>query len=515
MKKYFYAWPIAFMSLAAVILISCNKQLEVPSSRQASEEGHWTRFEDARAGLISMYGLFRAAVADNNGYWVLGELRSGDFQVVSRPDLKAVVDGNLNASFPLISEVTNWRRFYAVINACNVFIERVNGCLADPRYTQSYYKVDVAQARAVRAFAYYMLVRTWGDVPLVTSTGEGNFENFARTNKDAVLGFAKNELIDVANRLPYMYSTVDADLVYPPNYYGKSASDWKNTLLGRLSAYAILAHIAALQGDYFNTAVYSQFVIDNAAKVNLTRVSTTQLTGELFLFNTSNVSWNQLINFNFIYERGESSTAGHIEQLTLANTTAFPMSKQLPDIYVNKDSIAVLFPRINGNDQRFGFNPLNGLPTEAYFENFSSVVPVFKKIRVVDGGGGDGTFAKFNSSIIFTRLEEMILLNAEALAVLGRGDEAIQKLNSVRSNRGITGLNYTPDLDLISEIFAERRRELLGEGWRWYDLVRYNKLKRNNAKFTELIDKGGIYWPIAQEVIKRNPNIRQNSYWNQ
>lgn len=514
MKKYFNQCAVAALTLATIMVSSCNKQLDVSSTRQASESGHWTKYEDARAGLVGMYGLFRAALADNNAHWILGELRSGDFQSVSRPDLKAVIDGNLNASFPLVNEVTNWRRFYAIINACNVFIERVEGCLADPRYTQSYYKLDIAQARALRAFAYYMLVRTWGDVPLVTSTGEGSFESLPRSNKDAVLGFAKNELIDVANRLPYQYSTVDVDLVYPPNYYGKAAADWKNTLLGRLSAYAILAHISALQGDYINTAVYSQFVLDNASRARLTTVSTAQMVGELFLFNTSNVSWNQMIGFNFIYERGESTTSGHIEQLTLANTTSFPMSKQLPDIYVNKDSIAVLFPRSNGNDQRFGFNPLNGLATEAYFENFSSAIPVFKKIRVINGGSGDGAFAKYNSSIIFTRLEELTLLNAEALVVLGRGEEAIQKLNALRSNRGIAGLNYTtPGLDLLKEIFAERRRELLGEGWRWFDLVRYNKLKRDNPAFNTLIDQGGIYWPIAQDVLNRNSNIQQNSYW--
>ncbi len=153
------------------------------------------------------------------------------------------------------------------------------------------------------------------------------------------------------------------------------------------------------------------------------------------------------------------------------------------------------------------------MATEAYFENYSSAIPVFKKIRVVDGGGGDGTFAKYNSSIVFTRLEELTLLNAEALTVLGRGEEAIQKLNAIRSNRGIAGLNYTPNLDLLKEIFAERRRELLGEGWRWFDLVRYNKLKRDNAAFNTLIDREGIYWPIAQDVLNRNPNIQQNSYW--
>jgi hypothetical protein len=53
----------------------------------------------------------------------------------------------------------------------------------------------------------------------------------------------------------------------------------------------------------------------------------------------------------------------------------------------------------------------------------------------------------------------------------------------------------------------------MGEGWRWYDLVRQNRIKRTNPAFNELIDKGGIYWPIAQEVLNRNSKIKQNSYW--
>ncbi|WP_018626948.1 RagB/SusD family nutrient uptake outer membrane protein [Niabella aurantiaca] len=516
MKRIFYIQVSFIVAVFGTVLMSaCNKQLEVPSTRQASEENHWTRYEDARAGLIGMYGLFRAALADNNGYWILGELRNGDFQAVSRPDLKAVVSGNLNASFPLINDVSDWRRFYAIINAANIFIDRAKGCLADTRYTESYYKLDVAQARAIRAFAYYMLVRTWGDVPLITSTGEGDFKALPRTDKNTVLSFAKNELLEASQRLPYQYSITDPDLVFPPFYYGNASADWKNTLLGKLSVYAILAHIAALQGNYVDVAVYSQFVLDNASKARLTTVSTSELTEDLFLFSTSEVSWNQMIGFNFIYERGESSTSGHIEQLTLANTTKFPMSKQLPDIYVPKDSISVLFPRANGNDARFGFNPDNGLPTEAYFENYSSAIPVFKKIRVVAGGSGSGQFAVYNSSIVFTRLEEIALLNAEALVILGRGEDALQRVNTLRANRNIEGVIYTPGMDVLSEVFAERRRELLGEGWRWYDLVRYNKIKRNDPAFNDLIDRGGIYWPVSQAVLNANPNIVQNPYWKQ
>jgi starch-binding outer membrane protein, SusD/RagB family len=512
-----YAGKLKFSLPVAVLLcisLSCNKQLDVQSSRQADESGHWTKYEDARSGLIGLYGLFRAAVADKNAHWLWGELRQGDFQSVFRPDLKAVIEGKLNASFPTLESITNWRRFYAVINACNLFIERVDGCLADKRYTESYYKLDIAQARAIRAFAYFYMVRIWGDVPLITESNDGAFDALPRTSKDVVLSFAEQELIAAAPRLPFLYSGVDPEQIYPNNYYGAAQDVWLNAPFTRLAAYAILSHIAAWQGRYLDVAVYTEYIINNFTRSNLTMVSTNQLSGSLF--NAGAGNYNQLVGFNFIQTRGETTSEGHFEQLTLANTVSYPMSKQLPDIYVSKDSIASIFPNRDPYDQRFGVDTSSraNLQFTAYFENYSAEIPVFKKIRVVDGSNGNsGEFAVFNSSIIFTRLEEIRLLRAEALAVLGQADAAIQQLNAVRANRGVSPVLNGPSVDLITEIFAERRRELMGEGWRWYDQVRYNRLKRNNPAFNVLLDNGGIYWPIAEDVMTRNPMITQNPFW--
>lgn len=495
---------------------ACNKQLDIQSSRQADEKGHWDSYEDARSGLIGLYGLLRAAVADNNAHWMWGELRNGDFQSVYRPDLKAVIEGNLNASFPTIEAVTNWRRFYAVINASNLFIERVAGCKADQRYTESYYKLDVAQARAIRAFTYFYMARIWGDVPLIINTKEGSFDELPRTSQATVLSFAEQELIAVAPNLPFLYSGIDPAQIFPNNYYGYNSSQWLNAPITRLAAYAMLAHIAAWQGRYIDVAVYTEFVVNNATKSNLSLVTTTNLVTTLFNSGVNN-NYNQLVGFSFNRNMGETTSEGHIEQLTLATTTLYPMSKQLPEIYVSKDSIAAAFPRSNGGtDQRFGVDPLSVQQTiyTNYFENYSAAVPVFKKIRVVDGNVGNaGQFAVFNSSIVFTRLEEIKLLRAEALAVLGQTDASYQELNGIRSIRGLASISPAPSRDLLTEVFAERRRELMGEGWRWYDLVRFNRLKRTNPAFNELIDKGGVYWPIAQEVLNRNSKITQNSYW--
>lgn len=519
--KICFKYILVLFLAGGLAMSSCNKQLDVDSTRQQNEANQWQSYEDARSGLMGLYGLFRAAIADNNAHWLWGELRQGDFESLQRPDLKAIIEGNLNASYPVIEQITNWRRFYAVINACNLYIDRVPNVLQDKRYTESYLKLDIAQARTIRAFAYFYMVRIWGDVPLITEPNEGRFEALPRTSADKVLAFASQEIIESAPRLPFLYSGADPEQKFPANYYGNLQEYWANTPFNRLGAYAILSHISAWRGLYADVAVYTEYIVNNFSKSNLSMLSTDQLTGAAgstggSVFDSYQGNYNQLVAFNFIQNRGETTINGHIEQLTLANTTRFPMSKQMPEIYVPKDVIKEMFPSRNGNDQRFGLDNryTPALISERYFENYSSEVPVFKKIRVMDGGAGaTGEFAVYNSAIIFTRLEEIRLLRAEALAVLGKESQAAEELNKVKSARGINPFTVGGQFDLLDEIFEERRRELLGEGWRWYDLVRYHRIKRNDAEFNKLLDEGGIYWPISQEVLNRNPKLEQNTYW--
>lgn len=53
----------------------------------------------------------------------------------------------------------------------------------------------------------------------------------------------------------------------------------------------------------------------------------------------------------------------------------------------------------------------------------------------------------------------------------------------------------------------------MGEGWRWYDLVRRQKLMKDNETFLQLINSGGIYWPVSEDIITANSQIEQNEFW--
>ena len=56
---------------------------------------------------------------------------------------------------------------------------------------------------------------------------------------------------------------------------------------------------------------------------------------------------------------------------------------------------------------------------------------------------------------------------------------------------------------MLKEIFRERRRELMGEGHRWFDRIREARTVGDDDAMIKLINEGGIYWPIAEEVLER------------
>ena len=279
-------------------------------------------------------------------------------------------------------------------------------------------------------------------------------------------------------------------------------------------------HLSAWTGHYADAETYSAYVLDNYTQIGIGEeqicLDVENVVSETGLFcgSTTTYAPYRLVAFNFVYKDNMDMTqSGHLEQWTLCKPY---VQKLYPDLYVMKDSLAVIYGDFK--DVRFGMDTITHKYQSTYFDmNVSK--PVFKKINVVQNGAGkDGDFAVFGSSILFSRMEDMMLLHVEALAAINRGDEAIQELNEFRKYRGLASLSFKKDFGsdirkLINNIFEERRRELIGEGHRWYDLVRRQKILKDNPQLLDLISNGGIYWPVSEEVIKQNSLIHQNPYW--
>lgn len=79
------------------------------------------------------------------------------------------------------------------------------------------------------------------------------------------------------------------------------------------------------------------------------------------------------------------------------------------------------------------------------------------------------------SPVPLIRNEELILLAAEA-NIGHDNDEATRLINIIRNAAGLRDTNANSENELIDELLQQRRYSLFGEGHRWIDLRRYNRL---------------------------------------
>ena len=152
---------------------------------------------------------------------------------------------------------------------------------------------------------------------------------------------------------------------------------------------------------------------------------------------------------------------------------------------------------------------------------------------------------------IFYRLSDIVLMRAEAMSQLATTQEEL--LESVQAIREIfkrsnpyayantnnhantdslnTDFFSTSNEMLEALVMAERQREFVGEGKRWFDLVRFAQRKGNTAKMfdTYLGRKYGdnkvavksklstitsLFMPVHRDDMSANPLLHQNSVWN-
>ena len=139
---------------------------------------------------------------------------------------------------------------------------------------------------------------------------------------------------------------------------------------------------------------------------------------------------------------------------------------------------------------------------------------------------GKGTAADNLVNFKVFRVAEMYLIRAEANALSSGGDVAANADLSALKSARILNYVHTPLVGaaLVSEIAAERRRELSFEGHRWFDLKRTTRTVNrpltgtgnpNNQVQTTLTSSSHRWvWPIPEVELRANPNMQQNPGYN-
>ena len=407
------------------------------------------------------------------------------------------------------------------VSFTNSFIENAQ-LLNDNAEVEAY----IAEARFLRAFAYFNLMDLFGSVPLVTVVSTDLPEQSTRAE---IFNFVEGELLEIQNTLKESGA----------NEYGR---------VDRVAAWALLsklylnAEVWTGTARYTDAITYAEMTINSSYSINTTDANGNgSAYDELFLAdNNANGAQNEFI-FALNFDGNNSRTYGGTTFLVHAaiggSMDAFNFGVnggwsglRTTKALVNKFDAAVTDSDDEGNPiawsdtramfytdgQSFEINTIANQFTDGY------AVTKFTNIDSNGAAGSDtgGDFVDTDLPII--RVAEIYLTYAEAVLRGGTGGDvntAVNYINELRARAyGDTSGNISSAELTLDFVLDERARELYWEGQRRTDLIRFNDYTSGNylwpfkggSKSGTAVDDYRALFPLPSNIILINTNLTQN-----
>ncbi|MGF7229857.1 RagB/SusD family nutrient uptake outer membrane protein [Arachidicoccus sp.] len=484
--------PIIGIILLLSVVSGCKKFLNQAPENSITKDNFFKTKSDAETSIISCYDALQACTSQF--------LNWGEF----RGDL-ITSNGNNNVTYPYYEymdntlPVSNWSVVYTLIGRVNTVIENVPDILKyDNDFTKEESNQIIAEALFLRSLAYFYLVRTFKDVPLVLQAPSNDRVDFflPKTSADSVLDQVEKDL-DTAEK-------------YVPIQYSSNALTRGRATKGAVNA--LQADVYLWRDKYTLAIDAAQKVIDNKGLYNLVPGN------DWFTIFSLKNSGESI--FEVEYDASIGETNGLIG--TVGN---FSASQTLTDYFKNDE----------GEDNVSGVRGLN----KTYISGNS-----FWKYSGLNSSSSTNVSRSTNDpNFIVYRLSGIMLLQAEALVNVSDGDsimdrqKALNILDTIRARGAVDIYDYldghTPKGLLMNLILKERAMELATEGKRWFDLVRVGKrdnyanadLLINNVVQSRnvgiraqiksrIVDPRSWYMPIYQDELNKNPKLKQNPYYS-
>jgi hypothetical protein len=332
----------------------------------------------------------------------------------------------------------SWEELYKHITAANTAIDNVM-LINDPKWEGTNRKEQIlAEATFLRAFAYYWLVTSWGDVPLILSATNGGNYYPSRTSADLV------------------YTQIIKDLKYAENTLNDAPYNGDNGRATKGAARALLAKTYAQMGDYANCLLYSNKVIDG---------------GFYTLVNDYSKLWG-LSNKNSsesIFEL-QVPTNGSPYNVWKLNVLSYGPFDNWPKRLIGSYDLVKAFNDAGDNGARYK-STFNWQVTGASFNMPFNAWDPTKAIPFCGKFSYSDTWTN-GDNLVMIRLADIILLAAEANVQLGKLPEGTILLNRIRTRAGLPNTTALTKSELALAVLKERRLELVYERTRWNDLKR-------------------------------------------
>lgn len=496
MKKYLY------IVLAALTLGGCEKELDLRSPSELTTAGFWDTEEGARTAHTGLYANLRSSAGD---LWLLGEMRSdiwGGRTYESASNTNLIESTFTEATAPF----GGWAGLYTRIH-------RVNDFLLNAPEVEFINESDknqlIAQAYGIRAFYYYTLLKTWGEVPIILEpVGAIDPSDLSkpRSSQEEVMNQIKS---DIETSLT-SFGSNDGFWEGSRNFWSKAATlalkgdvyIWSGNLLGGgasdfTTAKAALEQIPSL-GISLAPSIEELFGIGNEDNSEfIFSIQYKQDEADNFYNNLTGRSTEVNPQFN---DKGNSMI-----DFVIAGANRYGQSEKTILLLDDNDDSRkdASFIRLYIDDNGGAGYPNYDEP--AYFGS------IFNKFL----GQVIGTERIFENDVPVYRYADVLLLLAEAKNLLG--EDPSGEINQIRERA--YGANYdaaTQDhtngsqVDNANAILNERYKEFVGEGKRWWDLRRAgDSFVIDNVSFLNPGDEFKLLLPITTDMIGRNPALVQ------
>lgn len=483
--------PFCFVILL-MISPGCKKYLDKAPLDSINSGNFFQTPEDAVNAVNAAYQPMQRPKLYNLRMWT-SDIFAGNSVVGAgggTDGIETVQEANFTTDPSNSGVLDLYRGPYPGILYCNLVIANVPGMEMDTLLRNRI----VGEAKFLRASYYFILVRYFGDVPLITKpqTPADNLYP-SRASKDDVYKLIVQDLKDAITLLPPKESYTGADI-------GRAS---------RGAAVGLLAKVYLTLGDYTDVVPLCQQVASMGYALNGNYADNFDPAHKNSAESLFEVQYSGGTTYGFFDDLNQASWAstfmGPRNSTFVAGAYGWNQpTQEFVDSYEPGDlrkDLTVLYPGcpdFAGNVyaasySTTGFNVRKFLVPTSVSPQYNTCAEDFPVLRFAD----------------------VLLMEAEALNELGQTTQAETPLNLVRHRAGLpdiqTGLSKS---DFREAVLHERRMELAFEGQRWFDLIRINN-GQYGLDFLHSIGKTNatakyLLLPIPQVERDANPNLTQN-----
>ncbi|MGA0559274.1 RagB/SusD family nutrient uptake outer membrane protein [Larkinella sp. VNQ87] len=486
--------------LCSALLLSgagCSDFLDETDPSNFTVESYFTKPEHATSAVNSIYDALKTTTGGgfNGAPWMMLEFATGLANTELGQAVNSIFVRNLNNTSDNEYGRIYWASSYKGIGNANLAIAKIPGIAMD----EAAKKKALGEARFLRAWYYYNLVRIFGKVPLITEP----------------IGLTSENLIPEAATEEAIYTQIVADLTEAEAsglpYLDKS---------GRVSLGAVKSLLA---GVYLTMAGYplqkgAEYYKRAADKANEVITSnqyslfasyddlhdpTKKNTGEnifmvQFAANIQPSNWQTSI---IPYNQGISAYSDE--------TGAIFANKEFVESYAKGDKRAeekqFYYKTYTLSDNRSRTVDLGGYYIYKHFDTAAHLTT---------------TSSDLNWPLI--RYAEVLLTYAEAQnEVSGPTPEAYEAVNKIRRRANLPNLSGLTKEQLREAVWRERWYELSFENITWFDMVRLRKAFNVTTKgfdnyvghkfsYGPVLKERELLFPIPTAEIRNNSKLKQN-----